>query len=286
MKNAFAIAMLSAATALPMFAQTAAPAFKTPRASPRQVLMQTVGLTDVTLTYSRPGVKNRAVWGSLVPWDKVWRTGANEATTIAVTDDVMINGNALPKGTYSLHTIPGKDEWTLIFNKTADQWGSYSYDATKDALRVKVKPQPASMTEWMMFEVPDVSADKATFQLRWEKVAVPFTVSVNTTEKVLADARAAVATAKADDWRTPMRAAQFADEAGVAREDAAKWLDASIKTNENISNLYLKARMQAKAGDRTGAIKTAEMAIAKGADKDKELIEEIRKSIAGWKVTK
>ena len=286
MKNAFAIAMLSAATALPMFAQTAAPAFKTPRASPRQVLMQTVGLTDVTLTYSRPGVKNRAVWGGLVPWDKVWRTGANEATTIAVTDDVMINGNALPKGTYSLHTIPGKDEWTLIFNKTADQWGSYSYDATKDALRVKVKPQAVSMTEWMMFEVPDVSADKATFQLRWEKVAVPFTVSVNTTEKVLADARAAVASAKADDWRTPMRAAQFADEAGVAREDAAKWLDASIKTNENISNLYLKARMQAKAGDRAGAIKTAEMAIAKGTDKDKELIEEIRKSIAGWKVTK
>ena len=286
MKNAFAIAMLSAATALPMFAQTAAPAFKTPRASPRQVLMQTVGLTDVTLTYSRPGVKNRAVWGGLVPWDKVWRTGANEATTIAVTDDVMINGNALPKGTYSLHTIPGKEEWTLIFNKTADQWGSYSYDATKDALRVKVKPQAVSMTEWMMFEVPDVSADKATFQLRWEKVAVPFTVSVNTTEKVLADARAAVASAKADDWRTPMRAAQFADEAGVAREDAAKWLDASIKTNENISNLYLKARMQAKAGDRAGAIKTAEMAIAKGTDKDKELIEEIRKSIAGWKVTK
>ena len=286
MKNAFAIAMLSAATALPMFAQTAAPAFKTPRASPRQVLMQTVGLTDVTLTYSRPGVKNRAVWGGLVPWDKVWRTGANEATTIAVTDDVMINGNALPKGTYSLHTIPGKDEWTLIFNKTADQWGSYSYDATKDALRVKVKPQAASMTEWMMFEVPDVSADKATFQLRWEKVAVPFTVSVNTTERVLADARAAVASAKADDWRTPMRAAQFADEAGVAREDAAKWLDASIKTNENISNLYLKARMQAKAGDRAGAIKTAEMAIAKGTDKDKELIEEIRKSIAGWKMSK
>ena len=95
-----------------------------------------------------------------------------------------------------------------------------------------------------------------------------------------------MATVKADDWRTPMRAAQFADDAGVAKEDAAKWLDASIKANENINNLYLKARMQAKAGDRAAAIKTAEMAIAKGTDKDKEEIEEIRKNIAVWKMTK
>ena len=286
MKNAFAIAILSAVAALPLIAQQPAPAFKTPRVSPKQVLTQTVGLSDVTITYSRPGVKNRPVWGGLVPWDKVWRTGANEATTIAFTDDVMINGQALPKGTYSLHTIPGKDEWTLIFNKTANQWGSFTYDVAQDALRVKVKPQVAPMTEWMTFDVPDVAMDKATFELRWEKLAVPFTVSTNTTQKVLADARTAMAAAKADDWRTPMRAAQFADDAGVAREDAAKWLDASIKANENINNLYLKARMQAKAGDRAAAIKTAEMAIAKGTDKDKEEIEEIRKNIAVWKMTK
>lgn len=286
MRNALAVAFLSAATALPMLAQQAGPAFKTPRVSPRQVLTQTVGLTDVTITYSRPAVKNRPIWGGLVPYDKVWRTGANEATTIAFSDDVMINGQALPKGTYSLHSIPGKDEWTLIFNKTANQWGSFTYDAAQDALRVKVKAHAAPMTEWMMFDVPDVSSDKATFEIRWEKLAVPFTVSTNTNEKVLADARAAVAAAKADDWRTPMRAAQFADDAGVAKEDAWKWLDASVKINENINNLYLKARMQAKAGDRAAAIKTAEMAIAKATDKDKEEVEEIRKNIAVWKMGK
>lgn len=286
MKNAFAIAILGAATALPLFAQQQPPAFKTPRVSPKQVLTQTVGLTDVTITYSRPGVKNRLVWGGLVPYDKVWRTGANEATTIAFTDDVMINGQPLAKGTYSLHTIPGQNEWTLIFNKIANQWGSFSYDAAQDALRVKVKPQAASMTEWMMFDVPDMAMDRATFELRWEKLAVPFTVSTNTSQKVLAEARAAVAAAKPDDWRTPMRAAQFADDAGLAKEDAWKWLDASIKANENINNLYLKARMQARAGDRAAAIRTAEMAIAKGTDKDKEEIEEIRKNIAVWKMTR
>ena len=286
MKNVFAIAILGAVTALPLIAQPQPPAFKTPRVSPKQVLTQTVGLTEVTITYSRPGVKNRPVWGGLVPYDKVWRTGANEATNIAFSDDVMINGQALPKGTYSLHTIPGQTEWTLIFNKTANQWGSFTYDAAQDALRVKVRPQAASMVEWMMFDVPDLAMDKATFELRWEKLAVPFTVSTNTSQKVLAEARAAVAAAKADDWRTPMRAAQFADEAGLARDDAAKWLDASIKAQENINNLYLKARMQSKAGDRAGAIATAERAIAKGTDKDKEEIEEIRKNIAVWKMTK
>ena len=285
MRNALAVAFLSAATALPMLAQQG-PAFKTPRVSPRQVLTQTVGLTDVTITYSRPAVKNRPIWGGLVPYGQVWRTGANDATTIAFSDDVTINGQPLPKGTYSLHTIPGKDEWTLAFNKTANQWGSFTYDAAQDALRVKVKPQAAPMTEWMVFDVPDLASDKATFEIRWEKLAVPFTVGTNTNEKVLADARAAVAAAKADDWRTPMRAAQFADDAGVAKEESWKWLDASVKINENINNLFLKARMQARAGNRAAAIKTAEMAIAKATDKDKEEVEEIRKNIAVWKMGK
>src|SRR5437899_746922 len=117
-------------SSLPLAAQ-----LRTPRPSPKASVMQTVGLTDVTIVYSRPGVKGREIWGALVPYDKVWRTGANEATTFAVSDDVMINGQPLPKGTYSLHTIPGKDEWTIIFNKDAGQWGSFSYDEAKDALR-------------------------------------------------------------------------------------------------------------------------------------------------------
>ena len=111
-----------------------------PKASPCAVVKQTIGLNDVTITYSRPGVKGRKIWGGLVPYGTVWRTGANSATTIQFTEDVLVEGQPLAAGTYSLHTIPGEKEWTLILNKDANQWGSYSYDPAKDALRVKVTP--------------------------------------------------------------------------------------------------------------------------------------------------
>ncbi len=149
--------------AVPLAAQQAqAPKMLTPRVSPKASLKQTVGLTDITITYSRPGVKGRKIWGGLVPYGKVWRTGANEATTFEVSDDVTIDGKPLPKGIYSLHTIPGPDQWTIIFNKVANQWGSFNYDESKDALRVTAVPQKAPFTEWMAFEIPSLSADKAT----------------------------------------------------------------------------------------------------------------------------
>jgi hypothetical protein len=281
MRKILLITLLAAGMAVAAFAQQPQ-AFATPRPSPKASIMQTVGLTDVTITYSRPGVKGRTVWGGLVPYDKVWRTGANEATVFTVSDDVTINGAALPKGTYSLHTIPGKDEWTIIFNKTANQWGSFSYDAAQDALRVKVKPEKANFREWMAFDVPDVSTDSAKIVLRWENLAVPFTLATNTTAKVMANARAAVASAKETDWQTPFRAATFAFNANNTA-DAQKWLDQSLKINENINNLYLKARMQAAAGHKAEAEKTARAAIAKATDKDKEEVAEIEKTMASWK---
>lgn len=272
------------AIAIPLCGQQAqAPQIQMPRLSPKSSVMQTVGLTDVTITYSRPSVKGRQIWGALVPYDKVWRTGANEATTISVSDDVTVNGQALPKGTYSLHTIPGKDQWTIIFNNVANQWGSFNYDATKDALRVTAKPEKAPFTETMTFEVPSVSADQATVVLRWENLAVPLTIGTDTTRKVLASARAAVAAAKPDDWRTPYRAASYAYDNRVALDEASKWLEQSLKINQNINNLFLKARAQAAAGNRAAAVATAREAIAKATDKDKEEVEEIEKSMASWK---
>src|ERR1700686_928406 len=196
---------LAILVAVPLAAQQA-PQLRTPRPSPKASVMQTIGLTDMTITYSRPGVKGRPIWGSLVPYDKVWRTGANEATTISFSDDVTINGQPLPKGTYSLHTIPGRDQWTLIFNKVADQWGSFKYDAAQDALRVTARPEKSAFHEWLTFEVMQTSPDAATVAIRWENLAVPFTVGTNTTQKVVSDARSLVSTAKPDDWKTPYRA--------------------------------------------------------------------------------
>ena len=150
---------LAVLAAVPLAAQQT-PQLRTPRPSPKASVMQTIGLTEMTITYSRPGVKGRQIFGALVPYGTVWRTGANEATTISFSDDVTINGQPLAKGTYSLHTIPGKDQWTIIFNKVAEQWGSFKYDQAQDALRVTARPEKSSFQELMEFDVPQVSADQ------------------------------------------------------------------------------------------------------------------------------
>jgi tetratricopeptide (TPR) repeat protein len=266
------------AAALPVSAQ-----LRLPRPSPKSSVMQTIGLTDMTITYSRPGIKGRSVWGTLVPYGKVWRTGANEATTIAFTDDVEINGQKLPAGTYSLHTIPGPDQWTIIFNKVANQWGSFNYDEKQDALRVTAKPEKSPFHEWLTFEVPELSSDTAKVEIAWGDLAVPFTVKTNTKEKALANIRAALASAKPDDWRTPMNAANFAYQNDVARDERAAWLEKSLQINTNIQNLYTKAQIEAREGHKADAIRTAELAISKAGEKDKEEVEEIKKSIATWK---
>jgi len=275
------ILALAIGSALPLAAQQA-PQLTLPRVSQKQSVTQTVGLTDVTITYSRPGVKGRPIWGALVPYDKVWRTGANEATTIAFSDDVTINGQALPKGTYSLHTIPGKDEWTIVFNNTSNQWGSFNYDPAKDALRVKAKPEKAAFTEWLTFDIPELSTDNAKIMIRWENVAVPFTVGTATTKRVTENARAAVAAAKPDDWQTPLRAASYAFENGDI-SDASAWLEQSMKVKPTIRGTWLRAQMQAKAGDRAGAIKTGEAAVAMATPQDKDFVGEIQKTINIWK---
>ena len=269
------LALITLLLAVPAVAQV-----KYPQASPHAVLTQAVGTTDVTIDYHRPGVKGRKIWGSLVPYGQVWRTGANEATMITFSDDVTIDGKPLPKGTYSLHTIPGANEWTIIFNKVAKQWGSFSYKQEEDALRVTAKPHAAPMTEWMEFAVPSLSNDNATFEIRWEKLAVPFTVGTGSTAKTLAAARAAVAAAKPDDWRTPFNAANFANTSGEMA-DARTWLDQSIKAKATYQNLYLRAQMEAKAGHRDAAIKDAQAALAVVGD-NAEMKSEIQQSINEW----
>ena len=254
---------------------------RTPRPSPKSSLMQTVGLTDITINYNRPGVKGRAIWGALVPYDKVWRTGANEATTIQFSDDVWINGNKLTKGLYSLHTIPNPAEWTVIFNSVAEQWGSYSYTPEKDALRVKVKPETAEHREWLTFEVPEMTTDTAKVVMRWEKIAVPFTVDTKSTERTMAQFRNAMN----PDWRTPYMAADFAFNNKGAATDAemTAWLDQSLKVNQNIANLWLRARIAERAGNRADAIRFGEQAIAAATPQQADFASEVRRNVDNWK---
>jgi Protein of unknown function (DUF2911) len=148
------------------------------RLSPKASVMQTVGFTDVTIDYSRPGVKGRTIWGELVPYNKVWRAGANEATTINFSTDVIIEGKSLPAGKYGFFTIPNKDSWTLIFNKVADQWGAFQYNEAEDALRVTVKPESNNFQEWLAYTITKTGDKSAVVSLEWEKLKVPFKIEV------------------------------------------------------------------------------------------------------------
>jgi len=161
------------------------------RASLKAKTTQTIGVdTEITIEYSRPGVKDRAIWGELVPYGMSpgnkysknkpfpWRAGANENTTISFNNDLLVEGEKLPAGTYSIHMIPAKDEWTVIFNKVYDAWGSYSYDESQDALRVKVTPQKAPHQEWLTYGFDNLAGTSATAYLHWEELKVPFKVQL------------------------------------------------------------------------------------------------------------
>jgi Protein of unknown function (DUF2911). len=270
-----------------LVAITASAQVQLPHVSQKATVSQTVGLTDVTITYSRPGVKGRAIWGGLVPYDQVWRTGANEATKITFSNDVTVNGEKLAAGSYSLHTIPSKDEWTVIFNKDADQWGSYSYDAAKDALRIKVKPEQEPFQEWMQFSFPAATPSSATVELRWENLRVPFTIEAGTATQAMKNARTSVE--NMDNWRTPYAAANYAYDSNADNKDEAmKWTDRSIALNANFWNLRLKANMLARDGNFKAAIPLAEKAVQSGKEKKEEAseIEKTEKTLADWKAKK
>jgi hypothetical protein len=282
---AFPLAAIAAASLL-----ATAPAradLKTPRVSPDAVVKQTIGTTDLTVTYCRPGVKSRVIWGDLVPYDKPWRTGANEATNFTTTDPIQFGGQKLAAGSYALLTIPGKDEWTVVLNSEKDLWGAFEYKPDKDVLRVKVKPTAAEAQEWMEFGFEDLTPNSANLVLRWEKLEVAVPISVDVNALVLANARAEMASVKPDDWRTPLQAANFCFANEVALEEGRKWLDKSLAVEKTFGNLTLLAKWQMKDGKKQEAIATAEQAVALGkASKDKVETGPTEKLLTDWKAGK
>ncbi len=149
------------------------------RISPKAAVIQTVGFTEVGIDYNRPGVKGRIIWGGLVPYNKVWRAGANEATKFTFSTVVKINDKTLKAGSYSFFVIPTKENWTIIFNKVADQWGAFEYNEAEDALRFEVTPEEGNMQEWMAYTITKTSNNSAIVKLEWEKLKVPFTIEVS-----------------------------------------------------------------------------------------------------------
>ena len=304
------IAILFALTCAAPYASAQQPQvqIKPLRPSQKASVMQTIGVTDVTITYSRPPVKGRTIFADapatmearakgeatldnqnerkagepIVPWGHVWRAGANEATMFVVTDDVLINGQPLKAGTYSLHTVPGKDEWTIIFNNDAGQWGSFTYDEKKDALRVKTKAQMASESqEWLEYTFDPITDSTATVNIRWEKMRVPFTVEVKDVKAVWRSRADALIAANPTNEVLPLQVANTL--AGDKKYDEAlKLIDQSIKVKETFRNLSAKANILWAAGKKEEALAAADVAIAKG-KADKADTAAFEKRVAGWK---
>lgn len=233
-----------------------------PDASQLAVNKQRVGLTDITITYHRPLVNGRKIWGGVVPLGEVWRAGANENTTIKFSDAVSVEGQPLAKGTYGLHMIPTADSWTVIFSKISSAWGSYTYKQEEDALRVNVKPRPAEMEEALEFEFEDLKPDSAKVTLKWEKIAVPFQVSVSD-ETAVANIRNQMRGREQYEWDSLNQAAQFLATKKLNLDEALKWADQSIQNEERFENLSTKADVLKAMNKPEDAQKTWEKAIAK-----------------------
>lgn len=284
MRTNLTAAVLTVVLASALLAPAAHAQLKLPRVSPAATVTQTIGLTDLTVTYCRPGVKGRVIWGGLVPYDEPWRTGANEATRFTTADAIQFGGKELAAGAYSLFTIPGKDEWIVVINSEKDLWGAYEYKPEKDVLRVTVKPAVVEPQEWMGFSFEDLTPNSVNLVLRWEKLSVAVPIVVDANGKTLAGARAAIEAAKSDDWRTPYQAAGFCFSNDVALEEGWKWLEKSLGVQQTWQNLGLQARWQAKLGKKADALKTAGKAleVAK-ASKDKVDTSALEKLMTEWK---
>jgi tetratricopeptide (TPR) repeat protein len=187
-------------------------------------------------------VKGRKIWGGLVPYGKVWRAGANENTTIDFSSPVSVEGKPLDKGTYGLHMIPNQDSCTVIFSKTNTGWGSYSYDQKDDALRVDVKPKPLPQSEEALdYEFEDLKPTSTAVTLKWEKLGIPFTVSVNDADQTLQNIRGQMKGAGQFAWQAPDQAAQFCLTNKTDLDEALRWANLSIQNEERFENLSTKA---------------------------------------------
>ncbi|SRR5205814_1543908 len=214
-----------------------------PRASQHALVTQRVGITDISINYSRPLVNNRQIWGKLVPYGQVWRAGANENTTIEFSDPVMIEGKQLARGIYGLHMIPGESEWTLIFSKAATAWGSFSYKQQEDALRVSVRPQPSEFREALVYDFDDVKPESTLVSMRWEKVTVPFRIGVPVADVVQADLQKQLRGGSQYIWESWDEAANYLLASKMNLAEALDYANHSIQVESRFDNLLTKSQV-------------------------------------------
>lgn len=268
------VALLAAVSGL--LAQTpAAPKLVLPDASPTATVKQRVGVTDIEIVYSRPGLKGRtALGGLLAPYGEIWRTGANNATRMTFSTALKVQGGALEAGTYEVFSIPNKDEWTVIFQKPAKQWGSYAYDKANDVLRVTAKPVALKEpVETFAIEIADIRDDSATLALVWEKTRVPLKLEIDTAGILVPQIEAFMAGPA--EKKPYMPAAMYYLANNLDLKKAVQWMDAAIAAQpDGFYLVYRKGLILAKMGDKAGALAAAKASLEGAAKAKGEVREE------------
>jgi tetratricopeptide (TPR) repeat protein len=241
----FSIAALCCASSISINAQQP---LTQPQLSQKASVSQTIGLTDITITYHRPLVKGRAIWGQLVPYNQIWRIGADENTTIEFSTPVKINGSDLPAGKYGLHSIPTDNEWTIIFSKDNSAWGSYFYDSTRDALRIQSKPEASPFTEALTISFDNPESSSVIASINWDKLKVPFKIEVDLNKTVIENMTRELTGQAGFQAPAFLQAANYCIRNNYDLEQGLKWVDKSISMNKNFGNVYAKSRLLAKTG--------------------------------------
>lgn len=257
---------------------------KIPQPSPKATLSQTVGLTNIVIEYSRPSIKGRTIFGDLVPFGKIWRTGANENTTISFSDDVLIDGQTLKKGKYALFTLPKADSWDIIFYATTDNWGNpETWEDAKVAVRVTAKPQMLSRNvESFTIGINNLDNNSANLELSWEKTYVPLKIEVPTQKTTIASIDKALAGPTAGDY---FSSAQYFYQSNGDLTKALEYVNKALDLNKEKPFWYTrqKSLIQAKLGDKKGAIETAKLSLAAAATaKNDDYVKMNSDSIAEW----
>lgn len=260
------IALTLLATAPGLVAQ--APPLVLPQASPEATVRQTVGLTEIEVSYHRPAVAGRKVWDGLVPYGQVWRAGANETTVVAFSTPVRVGGTLLPAGRYGLHMLPTAAAWTVMFSSQSQGWGSYGYDAKEDLVRLQVRPVAAEPTERLAFTFDDPGEQGVTLSLRWEKLRVPIPLEVDTKQVVvqrLRDQLRGLHQFFPESWSA---AAAWCVRQDADLAEAMAWADRSLALRETFAGLRVKAALLDKRGhaQEAEALRAKALAIASEAE--------------------
>jgi hypothetical protein len=276
------LAPLASAAVIALLCSPASAQLVLPRPSPGAKVSQEIGLTEVTVDYSCPGVKGRKIWGGVVPYDKMWRTGANQATKITFTRDVTFGDKPVPAGSYALLTIPTKGAWTVILNKKAEQAGTLQdYKADLDQARVQAQPRAVAHRERMTFLFSDFDDDKASLDLEWDKLRISVPIKVSTGEQAAANIKNALD----NTWRTYANAARYLLETKKDYDSAMKYVDQSLALKEDWFNLWIKASLLAAKGNYKEAYPQAEKSyqLGQAAGGGFFLEADVKKALSDWK---